>query len=312
MLPWQRKKMPTLNELNSKAQKAIDSLISSYERKAQRILKKALDETRAVMSEIYEKYAINGVLTKAQMTQYNRLASLEKRLLEILDPAIRATLADMRRLPPEVYADSFFRHAWAIDESSKIALNWGLLNKDAVIAELRNEFDKIAYERYRAGLKQGLRAALNKGLPLGKSYADMARDIKEHFTRYYYEALRIIRTEGQYAMNAGADATYARAEEEGIGGAYVWSATLDGKTRDTHATMDGRERDKDGYYTLPNGEQARYPADENLSAGERINCRCIERFDIDSIPPEYRRTREDGVIEYQTYAEWAYERGVWI
>ena len=50
----------------------------TYEKEVAVIFKTALDEIRVEMSKIYERYAVNGVLTRAQMTQYNRLATLEQ------------------------------------------------------------------------------------------------------------------------------------------------------------------------------------------------------------------------------------------
>jgi len=89
----------------------------------------------------------------------------------------------------------------------------------------------------------------------------------------------------------------------------VWTAALDDRTRDSHGAMDGRVRDEDGYFTLPNGERAVAPGDDSLSAEEVINCRCRTRYEVNSVPPKYRRTKDEGVIEYQTYNEWAAERG---
>lgn len=302
--------MPTLKALEDKANAAGDALITSYEKKAQALLRDALDEIRVTMSKIYEKYASGGLLTRAEMTRYNRLVALERELLSSLDPALKKTLAIMKSLPPEVYNESFFRYAWAIDNAEGIRVNWGLLNKEAIIAELANPFDKIAWEEYSRTARRKLRLALNNGLSVGKSYINMARDLKGSFQDTLYRALRIIRTEGQYALNAGNSAAYDRAREEGIEGVRVWSATLDGATRDTHQAMDGRQEDKDGQFTLPGGEVTPYPAWEGLSAGERIQCRCRVRFDVQGISPKYRRSRDGGVIPYQTYPEW-YESSNW-
>jgi hypothetical protein len=168
--------------------------------------------------------------------------------------------------------------------------------------------DDIAAERMRQEARAGARIALNKGLPLGKSYMQMSNDLKRSIETTAYRALRIIRTEGQTAMNAGQDAAYYKAEELGVDGRYIWDATLDGDTRPEHAAMDQKARDeKTGYFAGPGGERSRYPTDENLSAGMRINCRCRLRFEVDGFSPILRRTRELGLVPYQSYNDYAKE-----
>jgi len=44
--------------------------------------RRALDEIRGTMSELYSKYAKDGVLTYSQMTQYKRLKSLYANIKE--------------------------------------------------------------------------------------------------------------------------------------------------------------------------------------------------------------------------------------
>ena len=55
-----------------------------YEKEMAKIFRDALDEIRVEMSKIYEKYAVNGVLTNAQMTQYNRLLTLQNNIKDII------------------------------------------------------------------------------------------------------------------------------------------------------------------------------------------------------------------------------------
>ena len=111
--------------------------------------------------------------------------------------------------------------------------------------------------------------------------------------------------QGQTAVNAGTEAAYTRAIDKGVQGSVVWSATLDGRTRDDHAAMDQQVQDENGLFRLPDGETAPYPGWEGLSAAERINCRCTTRFQIDGYEPALRRSRDEGLVPYQSYAEWS-------
>ena len=56
----------------------------------------------------------------------------------------------------------------------------------------------------------------------------------------------------------------------------TWSATMDSRTRDSHAAMNGQQHKFDEPFTAPSGARMRYPQDTALGAGpeEIIACRC--------------------------------------
>lgn len=299
--------MPALAELEKRSMAALLKRERVYERQVQAALKAALDDMRIQMSKLYEKYAVKGVLTKADMTRYNRLVTAEKQLMQALNPALRANLATIKRLGPAQYDAAFFYYAWAVDNAAQVRIAWGVLNKDVILENIANRFGKISMTRYGTEARLRVRAALNEGLSQGKSYEKMARDLKSAIDTTYTNAIRIIRTEGQTAANAGQDDAYAWAQQKGVELSVVWDATLDSATRPTHGQADGQTRGKDGMFKVGT-ERAPYPAWEGLSASERINCRCRLRGEIEGYSPQLRRTRDSGLIPYQTYSEWARER----
>jgi SPP1 gp7 family putative phage head morphogenesis protein len=306
--------MPDLTALENAAAKALRAREALYERRVASVLRKALDEIRAAMGVIYEKYAVDGILSKAAMTRYARYSAMETNIVSKMDPAIKASMATMKRLSPDQYQAAFFRSAWAIDNATGISLNWGIINTDAIkaayaITDPENEAMAEALKNYSMKARGKIRVALNNGLAQGKSYQDMMRDIKDALNKTNFEAMRIIRTEGQGAIAAGTADAYDKALEDGVDGSVVWSATLDERTRDQHQEMDGQVRDAEGLFHFPNGETAPYPAWEGLSAEQRINCRCKLRFEVAGYSPQLRRTRDQGIIPYMPFNEWAKENG---
>jgi len=293
-----------LVKLEDRVAKQLLTLEADYEKEIALSLRDALNQMRGEMARIYEKYATAGKLTKAEMTRYNRYATMEKQMLSALDPALKANLRTIRRLTPEQYEASFFRYAWSVDQSTGLRLAWGNVNKAQIAAALASEYSKISLERYGLDARMAIRSALNNGLSLGKSYAQMASDLKKAINTTNFKASRIVRTEGQYAVNAGQEAAYQKAKENGVKGQERWQATLDGRTRDQHQIMDGKAKEEDGLYHFPNGDTAPYPVWEGLSAENRINCRCHEILVIEGYEPQLRRTRSEGVIPYQNYTEW--------
>jgi SPP1 gp7 family putative phage head morphogenesis protein len=296
-----------LRLLEDQAFKALLSRERAYEREVQAALKAALDRMRTTMAVIYEKYAADGVLTLAEMTRYNRLVTLERQLVAILNPALAANLRTIERLRPSQYDAAFFRYGWAVDNASGLRLAWGVLNPDVILENLASQFYKISIRRYGADARMRIRTALNDGLAQGKSFQDMARGLKKAMDTTYANAIRIIRTEGQTAANAGQEDAYLWAQRKGIDLRMKWDASLDGRTRPDHGAADGQTRGDDGLFRV-GGETAPYPGWEGLTAGQRINCRCRIRAEIDGYEPALRRTREQGIIPYQTYAQWIASR----
>ena len=300
-----------MTKLEDRAYKAILARERYYEREVQKQLKTALDTIRGKMAVIYERYAVDGVLSKADMTRYNRYATMERDMLAVVNQSTRETLRTIDRLRPEQYGESFFRTAWAIDNTVGVRLAWGKLNRDAVTANLANEFYYISKERYGMEARLLIRSTLSQGIAQGVSYQDMSRSLARSMNIMNWRALRIIRTEGQTAIGAGQDAAYIKAQEHGVNGNVVWDATLDLRTRATHGAMDGQIRGEDGMFNGPGSSRAPYPAYPDLPAKERIACRCRLRFEIEGYEPAIRRTREGGIVPYQTYNGWKKEHATW-
>ena len=314
--------MPDIDKLSDQATRALLAKEVQYERRIASVLKKALDEIRSEMSKIFEKYAVDGILTKAEMSRYARYTSMEQSILSKLDPAIKANLATLKRLQPEQYNAAFFQSAWVIDNAASVRLSWGIINTKAIraayaITDPENKAMAEALKNYSMTARRKIRVALNDGLAQGKSYIQMARDLKNALNKIHSSAMLIVRTEGQAAIAAGTADAYDRALEQGIEGAVTWSSTLDYKTRRPtkysnadHRVMDGQVRDAEGLFHFEStGETAPYPCWEGLSAEQRCNCRCRIRMDIAGYSPELRRTRENGLIPYQSYADWSENYG---
>jgi len=245
------------------------------------------------------------------MTKYNKYITMEKQMLAIIDPAITDTIKDIRRLSPQMYNESFFEYAWAMDNGNGVRLSYGNINPDTVmelfsITNPKNIEIIEALKKYKADAPRLIRSALLNGLSQGKSYSKMMRDIQKALNMIAYKALRIVRTEGQRAINTAQYDLYLTAKNKGIEGNEVWDAALDNRTRDSHRDADGQvkgEKGVKGKFVI-NGWPALYPLDRDLPAEESINCRCRTRFEVDGYAPQLRRTRDQGVIPYQTYDEW--------
>jgi hypothetical protein len=313
--------MPDLTKMEDASYKYLLDREARYSKLIQSQLLEALTSIYGTMKKIYDLYAVNGKLTRVQMTAYNKYQTMEKQILDILDPAIKKNIKTIKHLLPTQFQESFFQYAWAIDQTSGLRLSWGLVNTKQLLGAFditnpKNIELNEALHNYGLTAKKRIRAALLNGLSLGKSYDKMAKDLKLTISKIYSSAITIIRTEGQTAINAGQALAYGRAIQNGIEGVEIWSSAHDARTRYDHGRMDGSKRivdgNKDGWineaggFTLgPGGEWAPYPGYAGLSAGERIHCRCTLRFQIEGYEPQLMRTREQGIMPYQNYSTYA-------
>ena len=126
---------------------------------------------------------------------------------------------------------------------------------------------------------------------------------------------RYARTAMTSAQNAGRMEMLHEAEEEGVKAKKKWIATLDDRTRDAHADLDGEIVDVDEYFKNDIGEIL-YPGDPSADPANVYNCRCRLGYVVDGYEGHGQRRayrewdddeghhRQSYLIEDMTYREW--------
>jgi len=169
----------------------------------------------------------------------------------------------------------------------------GLTSQQArFVANMRAELsDPEALARYFDRTRRDKRfdATVRKAMREGKALTP--EQIEKIAGRYADRLLQlrgeaIARTEALTVMNAARFESYRQAIEAGSldprNVVATWGATGDGRTRDSHAALDGQRRPFGQPFTAPSGAQMRYPGDTELGAGpeETINCRCMATWRV--------------------------------
>lgn len=145
-----------------------------------------------------------------------------------------------------------------------------------------------------------------QGIIQGESIGEIAERIgKTTGERTRTAMLRNARTAYTGAQNAGRLEGMRQAEKLGVNVKKRWMATLDARTRDAHADLDGQVQDRNKPFKSPLGD-IMFPGDPTAKPGLVYNCRCT----ITYVYPEYpatmtRRDNESGeVVGDMTYREW--------
>jgi SPP1 gp7 family putative phage head morphogenesis protein len=293
---------------------AADTLIRDTEKTLIREYKRALDDIRSQLAQVYAKYSQDGSLTYAEMSKYNRLNSLHDNVRDELINLTGKTGRAITKLSEDAYEAGFYRSAYAIEAGGgpggMVSINWGSLSPETITASVQNPISGLTLSErlavHRAEIITKIRSEITQGLIQGESYPKMAKRIKTTLDGDATKAMRVVRTEGHRNTQAGRNECYARAQAKGVDLVKVWSASLDDRTRISHAKLDGQEADKDGYFHVA-GAKAQHPGGFGVAALD-INCRCSVRGQIRGFAPKVRRVRGKGEQSYQTYNEWYKER----
>lgn len=121
-----------------------------------------------------------------------------------------------------------------------------------------------------AKLKKTITQEISRGIASGLPYRDIARNINNVSGSGLSNAKRIARTEGHRIQQTSARDAQQTAKKKGADVVKQWDASLDKRTRDSHARVDGEIKELDKKFS--NGLM--FPGDPSGSAAEVINCRC--------------------------------------
>lgn len=122
-------------------------------------------------------------------------------------------------------------------------------------------------------LKISVVQEISRGIAQELSYEEIARNLKNITNVDYNKSLRIAKTEGHRIQQEATYDVQKRAIQKGADVVKQWDSTLDGKTRPTHRSLDGKIVGVDEYFKSESGYKALYPGGFNVPS-EDCNCRC--------------------------------------
>lgn len=279
------------------------------------------EEMRALIGEI-----VNGKeWTEADYKQWRlaqigrgeRYQALRERIAQRMTNANAVAISYINDETPGIYSLNRNYAAYTIEQ---VAGNVGFDLWDEQTArrliveqpELMPNYPPARALRRGIDLAYGRRqitASVTSSILQGRSLRGIADDLQQRITTMdRTSAIRTARTAFTGAQNAGRMDSYAAAEKMGIKLKKEWLATLDGRTRHSHAALDGEKVGTDEKFS--NG--CRFPGDPQGRPGEVYNCRCtliaaVDGVDTSSAQRRVRNadTGQTEVISNMTYAEWA-------
>jgi uncharacterized protein with gpF-like domain len=307
--------MPTfsnkrMSELMSKGQKGSEQLVSNYARNLIASYKSALKDIQSEIADMFAKYGQNVLYS--DMQKFNRLTNMEKQIADIIKQTNGEVIKTTTQELKDLYSQSYYYAGFAMESQIGVRLGFGLLREGDVKACLLNPLDHIKWTVRQAehskSLLSQIRGELTQGILKGSGYNKIAKNIERKTKIAADKSLLIAQTEGHRVMQMGRldamDTAETAADNMGMTIKKVWIATLDDKTRDDHAEMDGQIADADGMFYFPDGTPTEAPGMSGIPEQD-INCRCVVQQEIEGFEPQERKDNiSKELIPNMTYNEW--------
>ena len=316
-----------------------DKKLAKLERRIAKLYREAGKELQATIDAYFEQFqkrdeemkALIGTVqngkewTEADYKQWRlnqigrgeRYQAMRDKVAHRVTDANAVAVSYTNDATPGIYSLNRNYSAYTIEQ---VAGNVGfdLWDEQTVKRLIKDEPDLMPYYPAKRALNRGIDLAYGKrqisacvtsSILQGKSIKGMADDLQTRIpTMNRTSAIRTARTAVTGAQNAGRIDSYTAAQKMGIKLKKEWLATLDGRTRHSHAMLDGEQVDNEKKFS--NG--CMFPGDPNGPAAEIYNCRCALIAAVDGVDTSdaKRRARdpetgESVLIENMSYAEWA-------
>lgn len=316
-----------------------DKELAKLERRIAKLYREAGKELQATIDAYFEQFkkrdeemkALIGTVqngkewTEADYKQWRlnqigrgeRYQAMRDKVAHRVTDANAVAVSYTNDATPGIYSLNRNYSAYTIEQ---VAGNVGfdLWDEQTVKRLMVEQPDLMPYYPSKRALKRGIDLAYGKkqitasvtsSILQGKSIKHMADDLQKRITTMSRDsAIRTARTAVTGAQNAGRMDSYATAEKMGIKLKKEWLATLDSRTRHSHAMLDGEQVAQDKKFS--NG--CRFPGDPQGPPWEIYNCRCtliaaVEGVDTSSAQRRAKNadTGQTEVISNMSYAEWA-------
>lgn len=258
-----------LSAIYSRAEKEIQKTADEYFSKfaKQDEAKRKLVEQGKLTEEEYTKWRKGKVMYGKRFTEMKEQCA--KQLLNVNQTALAYVNGEL----PEVYALNYNALAGSMDGVG--GYSFTLVDADTVRNLAVTDASLLPHKEIDPAKDipwnmKKINAETLQGILQGESMDKIAKRLRNVQEMNKTQAIRSARTIVTGAENKGRQDSYARAEADGIILQKEWLSTNDGRTRHSHAMLDGAIVDQDKKFE--NGLM--YPGDPSGRPEEVYNCRC--------------------------------------
>ncbi|MDD4985903.1 MAG: phage minor head protein [Dehalococcoidales bacterium] len=287
-----------------------EAMLNTYIGKLTAEYQRAYREMRNTIYDYVEKYAKDGKLTRTEMYKYARFQRLQVQLLQEIKSLQIASAPQVASYLTDQYMLNYFYSGYILETGYQAKLAYGNIPRKEVYRGVLTPMTKISLKSNREAVQRKIQSSVIQSIAQGEGVSDLTARIKYDLERNANDALRIARTETTRVQNWAKQDSYEHAAARGLPVKKRWVATLDSKTRDRHANLDGETVDT----KAPFSNGLMFPGDQGGPPEEVINCRCSMVTVVSGYDNAYAYRRARGVdgknevVPYKTYREWEKNR----
>lgn len=303
------------------AHEQTDGMIEEIRQRVSREYLRAYEEAEAKLADYLRRFEAKdrihaeavrrGRETEADYREWRRGQILVgERWQEMVDTlaedyrnADRVAASIVNGYAPDAYAVNHDYATFQVEKGSGLDTSYTLYDRATVERLIRDRPDLLPAVRVDGKKdlrwnRQHIASAVTQGVLQGEDLGQVSKRIRSVADMDERAAMRTARTAMTGAQNAGRVDAYRRAEGMGIRVRKRWLATLDGRTRHSHRSLDGEVVGMEESFS--NGLM--YPGDPSGAGGEVYNCRCTLVPDLPDYPAdEVERASRLGDMSYE---EW--------
>lgn len=298
----ERKLSKVYSEASKEVQKKLDDYMKQYAKEDK--IKRRLVEAGELDEKKYELWKIEATM------KGERWAEMQEALATDLTNANKISASVINEHTPEAYAVGMNYGTFQVEKGALLSTSFTLYDRYTVERLLKDDPDllpkaKVKIKKDIRWNKQKINSAVLQGILQGEDIMKVSERLEGVTDMNKNSAIRNARTMMTSAENGGRLDSYERAEDLGIHVEKQWLATLDGRTRHSHAAQDGEHVPVDEEFS--NGLM--FPADPDGDPGEVYNCRCtmvalVEETNSNVNPDYVERRSNYGDMDYD---EWVSE-----
>ena len=314
-------------EASKEMQTDLDAFLKKFGPEMDKLNQQLLDGTIT-----QEEFDWLKMKTLQQKTMQQKIDQLSGTMLAANQKAMKLINGEMLT----VFAENANYQSYQLTQDTKMNLMFSVYDEHTANKLLRDKPEllprkEVKGKKDKAWNQKIIANAVLQGVIQGDSIPKLAKRIAMQTGETNMKAMtRYARTAMTSAQNAGRMEMLHRAQGMGIKAKKIWLATLDSRTRDIHAKLDGQKVDIDDDFQSDLGP-IKFPGDMSSKGSvpaNLYNCRCTLIYDYEGFPndptldqriqyDEYYTTektddgkevkvfhRESKLIQDMSYTEW--------
>lgn len=333
--------MPSIGDkATASAEKRVqDRLVKIYSKARKDMMEQMKEFNARFAQKDQEKRARvkSGQMTQEEYDKWKRMQVLQsdiwrqkvEQATKTLEDANRQALRVINGEKMDVFAENANYEAYRLSKETGIGYGFSVYDKDTVGKLIREQPELmppkvVNGKKDRAWNRTKISNAVTQSIIEGDSLPEMTERIARETAHENDAAMaRYAATAMTSAQNAGRMETMERAKGMGIKVRKKWIATLDARTRDSHAELDGQVVDIDQPFITHNRDgslaEIMFPGDPQADGEQVWNCRCTlgyvyeeypDEEDAERIAAEYYRDEDDNLrsrpayVKNMSYEQW--------